>query len=169
METIEAIKSRRSIRKYKAEQVPEEKISDILACAMQAPSAGNEQPWHFLVIKDKKTLAKIPQINPYAAMAKDAPLAILVLGDTTLEKFNGFWVQDCSAAVQNILLAAHGLGLGAVWTAIYGLDDRVKGFKDLFSLPDNILPLALIPIGFPENDIAPVDRFNEERVHLDKW
>ena len=169
MDVLEAIRGRRSIRKYKGEPIPEGLVEDILAAGMSAPSAGNEQPWHFVIITDKALLDKVPEIHPYAAMAAQAPLAVLVCGDLNAEVYAGFWVQDCSAAVQNVLLAAHGLGLGAVWCGIYPVKERVKGFRKLFDLPVHVVPLALIPMGYPAEQLAPADRFDEGRVHHDRW
>jgi len=114
MEVLEAIHTRRSIRKFQSQPVPDELVTVFLAAAMSAPSAGNQQPWQFVVITDPELLGQVPSINPYAAMAEKAPLAVLVCGDLALERFPGFWVQDCAAAVQNLLLAVHSHGLGAV-------------------------------------------------------
>jgi nitroreductase len=119
MEALEAILSRRSIRKYRDEPVGEEAIEQLLRAAMSAPSAGNQQPWHFVVIDGRDILEKVEKVNPYAGMAADAPLAVLIAAEPALEKFPGYWVQDCSAAAENMLLAAHAMGLGAVWTGIY--------------------------------------------------
>jgi nitroreductase len=169
METLETINTRRSIRKYENKKVSDSSIQNILKAAMNAPSAGNEQPWHFIVIDEKDILQKIPSISPYAGCAQDAVVAILVCGDVEQEKFEGFWVQDCSAAVENMLLAIHDLGLGAVWTGIYPMLDRVEGFREMFSLPKNIIPLALVPIGYPAQKSCPVDRFKKDRIHHNKW
>jgi len=116
---------------------------------MSAPSAGNQQPWHFIVVNERVLLDRIPEFSPYAAMCRQAPLGILVCGDTTLEKYPGYWIQDCSAATQNLLLAAHDLGLGAVWTGVYPREERIRGFREAFKLPDHILPLAFVVIGYP--------------------
>lgn len=169
MDLFEAIHTRRSIRKYKDQAVPDEFVKKILAAAMSAPSAGNEQPWEFVVITEKSILLSIPSVHPHAKMAKDAPLAILVCGNLDLEKYPGNWVLDCSAAVQNILLSAHALGLGAVWTGIYPEEDRMKGFSELFSLPASVKPHALIILGYPDQYLPAVDRYKEERVHNDTW
>ena len=126
MDITEAIVSRRSIRKYTTEPVSDEDIEALLNAAMHAPSAVNEQPWHFVVVKDQETLAAIPQISPTAPMVKNAPVAIAVCADKDLEKFPGLWVQDCSAATENMLLAATARGLGAAWTAVYPFEDRVE-------------------------------------------
>jgi len=169
MDAIEAIMTRRSIRSYTREPVSEAHVETLLRAAMAAPSAGNQQPWHFVVIRDPVVLARIPAINPHAAMAAEAPVAILICADENLEKFKGYWMLDCSAAMQNLLLAARSLGLGAVWTGIYPVLERVEGFRKLFDLPGGVTPLGLAPIGHPAEDKPPVDRYAPERVHRDAW
>ncbi|MDW7754170.1 MAG: nitroreductase family protein, partial [Brevefilum sp.] len=118
MRTLEAIFTRRSVRDFKHDPVSDNDLNDLLRAAMQAPSAKNEQPWHFIVIDDPEILHAIPEFHPYSKMLMDAPLAILVCSDRKLETKRASWLQDCSAATQNILLAAHALGLGAVWLGI---------------------------------------------------
>ena len=169
MDTMEAIRTRRSIRKFTARPVERELVMELIEAAMYAPSAGNEQPWQFLVINDRAILDEVPHINPNAAMAREASVAILVCGDLTLEKFQGFWVQDCSAAAQNLLLAAHAKGLGAVWTGIHPMEDRVEKMRNLLGLPDHIIPLALIPVGYPNKKVAPESRFKKDRIRFNKW
>jgi len=169
MDALEAIHTRRSIRKYADRPVPDELVQKLLSAAMSAPSAWNTQPWHFVVITDRKLLAQIPKVNPYAAMAKGAPLAILVAGDVTLKQVPGYWVVDCAAAVQNLLLAAHALGLGAVWTGVYPRQERMEGFRRLLSLPENVAAHSLIVLGYPAETLAREDRFKQERVHHDRW
>jgi nitroreductase len=169
MDTLTAIGTRRSIRKYTDEAVSESVITDLLRAAMAAPSAGNEQPWHFVGIQDRAVLDAIPKFHPYSAMLKYASVAILVCGDLTLEKYKGCWVQDCSASAQNLLLAATALGLGAVWTAVHPMEDRVAGMRRLLNMPEHVIPLALIPIGYPAEQHRPADRFNAARVHRDRW
>jgi len=169
MDTLDAIFTRRSIRKYTDKAVPEELVTNLLKAAMAAPSAGNEQAWQFIVIREREILDAIPKFHPYTAMLKYASIAILVCGDLTLEKIKGYWVQDCSAATQNLLLAATTLGLGAVWTGVYPLEDRVSGMRKLLHLPEHVIPLSLVPIGFPAEQPGRADRFNAERVHSDTW
>lgn len=169
MSAIDAIKTRRSVRQFTAEPVGDELLRTILACGMQAPSACNEQPWQFVVLRDRKLLAEVGGINPYAGYAKTAPLAVLVAGDTRLEKCQGYWFEDCSACAENMLLAAHALGLGAVWTGIYPLPERVAGFRKLCDLPQTVIPLALLVMGHPAKTPAPQDRFRPDRVHRDRW
>ena len=129
MDIFEAIHGRRSIRKYTDEPVSDVDVKKILQAAMVAPSAGNQQRWQFVVVRDRETLERIKDVNPYVPMADHAPLGILVCGDVSLEKHPGFWVQDCSAAVQNLLLAVHGLGLGRLDGDLSagGAGDRVSG------------------------------------------
>lgn len=169
MDIQDAIFHRRSVRKYTGLPVSDEQITRFLEAAMMAPSAGNAQPWQFVVVRDNETLSEIKEINPYAGMAENAPVGVLVCGDLSLEKYPGFWVQDCAAAVQNLLLAVHGDGLGAVWTGIYPLEDRVEGFRKLFALPEHIVPLAFLPIGQPAQKPKSESRFKKERVHREHW
>jgi nitroreductase len=169
MNTLEAIRTRRSVRNFATKAIPKETIEELLRAAMSAPSAGNEQPWQFLVMDDRKKLDSITKVNPNAKMCKEAQVAIMVCGDTTKEKYPGFWVQDCAAAAQNILLAAHDQGLGSVWTGIYPIEERVQGFKELLALPDNIIPFCLIPLGYPLKEPPQVARFQRERIHYNSW
>ncbi|MDX9694521.1 MAG: nitroreductase family protein [Bacteroidales bacterium] len=118
MEILEGIITRRSIRKYTDKKISDDQVQMLLKAGMYAPSARNQQPWHFLVINDKRTLNQLSEIHPYAKMLTEAQLSILVCGDETLELSTGYWVVDCSVATQNILLAAHGMGLGAVWLGL---------------------------------------------------
>jgi nitroreductase len=169
MDCLEAIRTRRSIRAYTQEKVPAELITKVLEAGMYAPSASNQQPWQFVVITDKKVLKKVPDIHPYATMVTGASAAILVCGDTSLEKSKGYWVQDCAAATQNILLAAHALGFGAVWTGVYPRQERVDGFRKLCKLPSHVIPLALLPIGYPAQKPGTAQRFKQERIHSNTW
>ncbi len=167
---MEAILSRRSIRKYSREDVPDDLVRELLKAAMSAPSAGNEQPWHFLVIRDRQTLDKIPGIHPYAEMIREAPVAILVCGDLNATKFDGqYWVQDCSAATENLLIAVESKGLGAVWLGVHPLEERVQGLRALLDIPPHVVPFALIPIGHPAERKPPANRYSEARVHQNRW
>jgi nitroreductase len=169
MNTLEVIRTRRSVRSFTAEPVSKEVIEELLRAAMSAPSAGNEQPWQFLVIDDREKLDSLTAANPNAKMCREAQAAIMVCGDTAREKYPGFWVQDCAAATQNILIAAHAQGLGCVWTGIYPIKERVQGFKELLALPESIIPFSLVPLGYPTKAPSQVDRFQEERVHHNSW
>jgi nitroreductase len=169
MDTLQAIRTRRSIRQYLDKPVPQDMLQQVLISAMHAPSACNQQPWQFVVIEDRKLLREVPKINSYAAMAAEAPVAILVCGDSSLETVPGYWVIDCSAAVQNLLLAAHALGLGAVWTGVYPQQERVEGFRRLLSLPKNVTPHSLVPLGYPAEQPPQEERYQTDRVHHNGW
>lgn len=169
METIEAILTRRSVRSFSDRPVPPETVQELLRAAMHAPSAGNQQPWQFVVLDERATLEGAAAAHPYAPMAAHAPVAIVVCGDTRLERHTGYWVQDCAAAVENLLLAAHASGLGAVWTGVYPRAERVQAFGDLLALPPEVIPLAMVVLGYPAQTIPPADRFLPERVHHNRW
>jgi nitroreductase len=169
VDAIETIMTRRSIRRYTRQAVPDTVVHELLAAGMNAPSAGNQQPWQFIVIADPELRAAIPAFHPYAQMVPEAPVAIMVCGDLRLETYTGYWVQDCSAATQNILLAAHAKGLGAVWVGIYPKEDRVKRLQELLGLPPQVIPLALIPLGIPAERIPPARRYDPSRIHRDRW
>ena len=169
MNTIEAIMTRRSVRDFKTDPMTEADVQDLLKAGMQAPSARNEQSWHFIVIDDPKLLHAIPEFHPHSDMLFQAPLAILVCSDRKLETKRASWLQDCSAATQNILLAAHDKGLGAVWCGVFPDADRVHGMQDLLSIPDDIRPVSLVVVGHPASVPAPEDRYKEERVHRNCW
>ncbi|HBH86523.1 MAG TPA: nitroreductase family protein [Syntrophaceae bacterium] len=169
MDAMDAILSRRSIRKYTKEPVPEKVLKEILDAAMSAPSAGNQQPWHFVVINNREILDEIPNFHPYSHALKMASVAILVCGDLELEQHKDFWVQDCSAATENILVAVHAKELGAVWLGLYPRAERVAGMRALLGIPDHVVPLAIIPIGYPAEEKPPAMRFNASRIHYNKW
>ena len=169
MDAMEAILTRRSIRQYTDQSVADEVVTDLLKAAMAAPSAGNQQAWQFVVINEREILDEIPTIHPYSRMVKQAPLAILVCGDVALETNKGYWVQDCSAATQNLLLAAHANGLGAVWLGVYPMEQRVVDFRKLLGLPGHVVPLALVSIGYPAEEKSPANRFDPAKVHYNGW
>jgi len=166
---MDNILSRRSIRKFLDKPVSDEHITSILRAAMSAPSAGNGQPWEFIVIKNKDILMQVPELHPYAKMAAEAPISIVVCCDTSKKPREGFWMQDLSAASQNILLAANSLGLGSVWCGIYPNEERTKVFQDLLEMPSDVYPLNIIPIGYPAEKKDPADRYDEEKIHIDYW
>lgn len=169
MEAIDCIMTRRSIRKYQDKPVPEETIKKILEAGMMAPSAGDQRPWHFIVVKDKKILEEASHVYRYHAMVKGAAFAILVCGDPSKERHSGYWVQDCSNATMNLLLAAHALGLGAVWTGVHPRKDREDAFRAIFKTPEGIIPFALIPFGFPAEMPSAKGRYDEKLVHKERW
>ncbi len=165
----EIITTRRSIRKYLKQSVNQEQIEKLLEAAMYAPSARNEQPWHFIAVTERDMLDKIMHSHPYAGMLKDAPMAIVVCGDSNIEKTEGYWVQDCSAATQNILLSAHAMGLASVWLGVYPREERISAIKLLFDLPQHIHPLSIIALGYADEQKNKPQRYNKERIHFNKW
>ena len=169
METIKAIETRRSIRKFETKAVEDEKIMQIIRAAMYAPSARNTQSWQFIIITEKEIHKKIMQVHPYAKMLNEAPLAILVCGDKTFETNESYLAINCSAATQNILLSAHELQLASVWLGVYPREDRVKGITEIFDLPENILPISLVAIGYSNEEIEKPERVLPERIHYNKW
>lgn len=169
MDAMEALLCRRSIRVYKPEPVPTELVNELIRAAMYAPSAGNQQPWHFLVITDRKVLDEIPKVHPYAAMAAQCPVAVLVCADVRQLRHPDYWVQDCAAATENLLLAAHVKGLGAVWVGMYPIENRTEPIRRLLGLPEGIEPFALLPMGFPVQKPEQPDRFDAKRIHMGKW
>ncbi|MCG8529052.1 MAG: nitroreductase family protein [Desulfovibrionales bacterium] len=169
MDAMTAIHTRRSVRKFTAEDVTDEQVRTLLAAAMAAPSAGNEQPWEFVVVRDRETLGQVKKISKYAGYAAKSPVSILVCANLDYDKYDGYWIEDVSAATQNILLAAHANGLGAVWTGCYPDKERIKGFRKLFKLPSKVVPVALVVLGHPAKTPAPKNRFKEDRIHQNEW
>lgn len=170
MDAIEAILSRRSIRKYRKKVVPKKLIDELLGAAMHAPSACNEQPWHFVIIQDRRILNEVPKYHPHSYMIREAPLAIVVCVDLNLVEEDGaWWVQDCSAAAENTLIAAQSKGLGAVWLGVYPKADRVKGMQGLLALPRNVIPFCIIPIGYPAEKKPRETRCQSSRIHYNCW
>ncbi len=167
MDALEAIFTRRSIRKYTDEPVTEEKIKTLLEAGMNAPSANNRQPWHFIVVDERERLNAIMEVHPYSKMLAQAPLAIIVCGDIT--RSERYWQQDCAAATENLLLAARALGLGSVWLGVYPKEDRTKGITKIFNLPKNIRPLCVIAVGHPAEEAGCVERYDPSKVHHNQW
>jgi nitroreductase len=169
MDILEAIITRRSIRKYADKPVTDEMIEKLLKAAMYAPSAVNKQPWHFVVFRNPETMLQVMRVHPNAAMLKDAGAAILVCWDENLQHDAGYGPVDCAAATQNILLAAHGIGLGAVWVGIYPRPHRIESIHQIFHLPAHVKPFAIVSIGYPAEKKAIPERFIRTRIHLEKW
>ena len=169
MEAIKALLTRRSIRKYTEGTIPKDTIKELLNAGMHAPTARNYQPWHFVVVDDRDTIDQLAEAHPHAKMLKQASLAILVCGDKNIQEEQAYIMQDCSAATQNIMLAAHAHGLGSVWLGMYPREDRIREVSRVLNIPDHILPAALISIGYPDEIKDAPDRYKEERVHWNKF
>ncbi|HEY6838453.1 MAG TPA: nitroreductase family protein [Geobacteraceae bacterium] len=169
MDALEAILTRRSVRRYTDEPIAAELLDELLNAAMHAPSAGNEEPWHFVVVTDRETLDAIPRFHPYAVMLRQAPAAVVVCGDPTLEKYNGYWVLDCAAATENLLLAAHARGLGGVWVGVHPQPEREAGVRELLGIPAHVIPFAIVALGHPAERPPKAERFDSRRVHRNRW
>lgn len=168
---LECIFKRRSVRRYTNEDVPDDLIKDILSAGMSAPSAVAKDPWEFIVVKDKRSLEKITEGLPNGQMLPSAAVGIVVCGDISRAHTNAlsYLIQDCAAAIENILLAASILGLGSVWLGVHPREDRVAYIANFFKLPENILPIAVLSIGWPADPVEARTRYNARRVHREKW
>lgn len=168
-DALGCITSRRSIRKYHERPVDPEQVEVLLRAAMAAPSAGNQQPWRFVVVTARDTLDALSRTSPYAGLLTGAPLAIAVCGETTGERHPGYWVEDCSAAMENLLLAAHATGLGAVWLGYHPDDGRDRAASELLGLPPSVHVLGIASIGHPAEEKPPADRYDPAFVHHERW
>lgn len=163
---VENILARKSVRQYTGRAVEQEKIDLLLRCAMAAPSGSDRRPWSFVVVQDRARLDSMASALPYAKMLAKAPMAIVVCGDTLRSKL---WEQDCCAVTENILLAAESIGLGAVWTAAYPYPERVEAVRKYTALPENIVPLCVVPVGYPQGIQSPKDKYDASKIHYEQW
>ncbi len=170
---IDNIMSRTSVRSYTSQPIDDEQIETMLRAAMAAPTGRNLQPWAFVVVNERESMDFLCEKLPYAKMLKEAPLAIIVCGDTTkaADDSNGhnLWEMDCSAATQNLLLAANALGLGAVWTAGFPYTERMDAIREAVNLPRHLIPLCVVPIGYPNEPLKPKDKWKPENVHYNRF
>jgi nitroreductase len=169
MDALECIMTRRSIRKFTDERVAPEQIETVLEAAMAAPSAGNQQPWRFIVLTERERLNAAAETTPYGKMLREAAFALVVCADTRELKHETMWQQDCSAAVQNALLAAHALGLGGVWLGFWPKMERVEPLKEAMGMPQGIEPLAVLAFGHPAEEKGPSERFDPAFVRYERW
>lgn len=169
MDLYEALRTRRSIRKYTEEPVSDEDLHLLLEMAMLAPSACNEQPWHFVILRDAEKRAAIAKTTPYTHMAAEAPVVIVLCADMSCDKAKGMWPQDCAAAAENLMLAARGKNLGCVWCGVHPVAEREEYVRSALVLPDGITPFCIICIGHPAQHFREDNRYNPERVHMEKW
>lgn len=171
-DVLTTILTRSSVRAYTTQPVEQDKVQKLLRAGMAAPSACDKRPWHFVVVTDKQQLKGLAEANPNASYAESAPLAIVVCGDMskTLQGVEQqFWIQDCSAASENILLAAHAMGLGAVWTGTYPSTERCQAVARVLHLPSHLVPLNTIVIGYPSGKAHPKDKWNADNVTYNKF
>ena len=177
---LEVIMSRKSVRTFSGEKITPEQTEILLKAAMAAPTAINMQPWQFVVVNDDEVLQKLYGNDPRGAMFIQAGTVIYVCGETEMVRPgrdggapqaapNQFWSQDCSAATENLLLAAEAIGLGAVWTALYPDEMRCKPVAETLGLPENVKPLCAVPVGFPAGDEQPKDKWKPEKIHYNRW
>ncbi|HVN57329.1 MAG TPA: nitroreductase family protein [Bacteroidales bacterium] len=170
MELFEGLLTRRSVRKYSGEKINPEDIIGLVKAGMYAPSANNRRPWHFIIVDDRKIMDGIMENHPYSSMLKEASHAIVVCGNKDLQPGAMYYPLDCSAATQNILLAAHSKGYGAVWLGVYPREERIMPVSRLLGLPGNIVPVSIISVGIPagaRNDQP--DRFEKEKISYNGW
>jgi len=168
MEALEAIMTRRSIRRYTGEEVSPELERMLLEAAMAAPSAHGRQPWRFIVVRSRETLDRIPEYHQYSRMLKEASLAVVVCGDNKVQTTD-FWAHDCSAATENMLIAANALGLGAVWLGVHPGEELVRNTRELLGISEHVTPLCIVSVGHPAEEKPPGDRYDESKVHREKW
>jgi len=164
MNTIEAILNRRSIRKYTDKPVNKDVILQLIKAGMYAPSARNSRAWQFVVIQNREMLNQLLQLHPYGKMLQEAACAILVCGDRNIDKEEGYLTINCAAATQNIMLAAHELGLGSVWLGVYPRQERMKEISEFLQLPEHLIPVSLISLGFPAEQRPFPERFELEKI-----
>ena len=168
METIKTIMSRRSIRSWTEEPVEEAERKIILEAAMNAPSAADARPWHFVTMDDPEVIKQFTEMGG-TEMLEESTFMVMVCGDVSKEIYPGFWPQDCSCAMHNMQLAAHDIGMGCVWVAIYPLEERVETCRRILNVPESITPFAILAMGIPNEVLSPEYRYEDERVHSNKW
>jgi nitroreductase len=163
--------SRRSIRTYRQQDVPDGLVRDLLEAAMAAPSAVAKDPWAFVLVRNRRMLSKIAEGLPNGTMLRDAAFGIVVCGDLQRvhDRQLSYLLQDCSAAIENLLLAANGLGLGACWLGVHPREERVKHIRSLLNIPDPVIPVAAIAVGWPAESPDPRTRYREDAVHHETW
>ncbi|MBQ9397669.1 MAG: nitroreductase family protein [Bacteroidales bacterium] len=180
---LEVIKARTSIRSFTGEKLSEEQINTLLDAAMAAPTAANEQPWRFIVITDDEVKAGLYSGEVHKKMVANAGAVIIVCGENTrlrrshgadpdaqpVPESNPYWYEDCSAATENLLLAATALDLGAVWLSCYPIERSVNRIREYLSIPETVTPLAIVPVGYPAETPAPKNKWKPENIHYDKW
>jgi nitroreductase len=170
LNTFEAILTRRSIRKYKDTPIPQEFFEKIIRAGMYAPSAMNLQPWDYIIFNTPESIQQCTvSVTHGENILKQSPAAILVCGDNKTEPNVDYVIQNCSAAIQNMLLQIHEMGLGACWIAVYPLQEVILKLRSTFGIPDHILPVALISIGYPAEEVTAEERYKKEKIHFNKW
>ena len=171
-QAINNILTRVSVREFTGEKISEAQIDTLLRAAMAAPSALNKQPWAFIVVTDDNVIAKLGEALPYSRCSNHPAVAFIPCGDLSKAiegEMANFWINDVSAATENLLLAAHAMGLGAVWTGLHPDMTRVKMVQDLMGLPEHIIPLCVVPVGVPAEQPEIKDKYKPENIHYNAW
>lgn len=170
-QTLELIFGRRSIRVFRPGDVPDATLRVLLEAAMAAPSAVAKDPWHFIVVRQRETLSRLAGVLSNGSMLEGAPLAIAVCGDLDAahDRQLSYLLQDCAAAIENLLLAAHGVGLGACWLGVHPREERIRHLRAIFSLPSSVVPVAVLALGWPGEVKEPRSRYQASHVHAERW
>lgn len=171
-EAIENIMTRVSVRQFTGEKITAAQVDTLLRAAMAAPSAINKQPWAFIVVTDQKIIEQLGEALPYSRCSNNPAIAIIPCGDLSKAiegEMGAFWINDVSAATENILLAAHSMGLGAVWTGLHPDINRAKLVQEMLLLPEHIIPLCIVPVGVPAEQPAIKEKYNEANIHYNRW
>lgn len=168
---IENIMTRVSVRQFTGEKISDEQVESLLRCALAAPSAMNKQPWEFMVISDEEMLGLLGETFPYSRCGNGAAIAVIPCGnlERAINGMEDFWINDVSAATENLLLAAHAMGLGAVWTGVHPNAERVKQLQDILNLPEHIVPLCIVPVGVPDEQPEVKDKWDADRIHYNTF
>ncbi len=167
---MNSIFARRSIRVYTGQPIPNDDLNLCIKAAMYAPSAGNEQAWEFIITRARENLTQLGRAHPYGKALFGAAAAVTVCGNRSRLKFpQEYWVEDCSAAAQNLMLQAQELGIGSVWLAVYPCEDRVEAVSRELHLPSQVVPLCIIAMGYPGETRVAEERYRPEKIHLERW
>ena len=171
-QVIDNIMTRVSVREFTGEKITDAQIDTLLRAAMAAPSAINKQPWAFIVVTDEDLIAKLGEALPYSRCSNHPACAIIPCGDLSKAiegEMGAFWINDVSAATENLLLAAHSMGLGAVWTGLHPDMNRATMVQQMLGLPEHIIPLCVVPVGIPAEQPAVKDKYKPENIHYNRW
>lgn len=168
-EILNSILTRRSIRAYTDKDISEETMNKLLKAAMYAPTARNFQEWRFIVVRKPENLAKIEKVQPYNTLLKQAKAAVIVCAQLEKDDHKLFFQQDCGASIQNLMLAAHGLGIGSVWLGVYPRPNLIEGITKAFNLPQNVSPIGVVALGYPAEEKPDPNRFDPSKIHYEQW
>ena len=169
MDALDLLLTRRTVRVFEPVPVPAADVERLLRVLMQSPSASDARPWQFVVVDRRGLLDELEAAMPHCEMLKTAPLGLLVCAEPAREKIPGFWPQDCAAAAENLLIAAHALGYGACWIGLHPVADREAAVRRVLGLPDGLVPFALVALGHPAEFPGREDRYDPSRVHRNGW